>query len=126
MANRQNKIYQHIDELTGGILKFICSPDGYLKLQVDGYMDLVVERLGANEVSLTHYYIQNAELIASPAMQIKIDFEKHSAEALTFQNSICFWTVYSESDEADEKLKKELNSFLLLWLMNLKEQGFYK
>lgn len=115
-----------LNEVTGGLLKFISSPTGYLKLKSQGYMDLVIERLGADEISITHYYEQNGDLVPSPDMQIKISFDDETVEAITFQNSLVYWQVYSESSAVNEKYKKELNSFLSLWLRNLKAQGFYK
>ena len=118
-------IYNHLDKLSGGLLKFVSSPNGYLKLKCSGYMDLVVERIGSNEISLTHYYVQNGDLCCDPDMQIRIDFDNKTAEALTFQNWMIFQEVYPEPDKVNMKLKKELNSFLIFWLKNLKNQGFY-
>lgn len=121
-----NENFRMIDEITGGLLKFISSPKGYLKLKSAGYMDLTIERLGANEVSLTHYYLQNGDLVPDPDMQIEIDFEKHSVGAVTFQNSLIFQTVHLSGGEINLKLQKDLNLFLHDWLKNLKAQGFYQ
>lgn len=126
MKTIENKLYQHIDAITGGILKFISSPDGYLKLRSSGYMDLSIERLGANEMSFTHYYKQSGDLVSDPDIQVEIDFEKHSAKAITYQDAYCFQTVYLSEDRINQKLQKDLNSFLYDWLKRLKEQGFYK
>lgn len=125
MKTIENKIYQRIDAITGGVLKFITSPNGYLKLKQLGYMDLTIERLNANEISLTHYYLQNGDLVPDPDMQIEIDFKKHSADAVTFQNSLIFQTVHLSDGEINSKLQKDLNLHLLYWLKNLKAQGFY-
>jgi len=121
-----NDNFRMIDEITGGLLKFISSPKGYLKLKSAGYMDLTIERLGAKEVSLTHYYLQNGDLVPDPDMQIEIDFEKHSTNAVTFQNCMIFQTVHLSDGEINLKLQKDLNLFLHDWLKNLKAQGFYQ
>jgi len=121
-----SQIYKKIDLLTGGILNFISSPEGYLKLKSTGYMDLIIERLGHDTVSIAHYYEQNGDLVADPEITVKIDFDNCTAEALTFQNFMGFYTVYPEADKVNLKLKKTLNSFLNYWLTNLKEQGFYQ
>jgi len=118
--------FRLLNELTGGLLNFISSPKGHLKLKSQGYMDLTIERLGANEVSLTHYYLQNGDLVPDPDMQIEIDFEKHSASATTFQNSMIFQTVHLSDGGINLKLQKDLNLFLHDWLKNLKAQGFYQ
>ena len=118
---------QQINELLGradGIEKFLqCK--GYLKLTSPGFMALTIEALNWNEISLTHYYLQNGDLVPDPDMQIEIDFEKHSADAVTFQNCMIFQTVHLSSGGTNLKLQKELNLFLHDWLKNLKAQGFY-
>ena len=124
--NIHNLIYERLEKITCGLLRFLSSPDGYLKLKSQGFMDLTIERIGSDEISLTHYYEQNGDLVADPDMQIRINFDNKTAEALTFQDWICFRCVYPEPDKVNLQLKKELNSFLLDWLKNLKRQGFYK
>lgn len=121
-----NANFKMIDELTGGLLKFISSPKGYLKLKSVGYMDLTIERLNANEISFTHYYLQNGDLVPDPDMQIVLDFEKCIASATTYQNCMTFQSVYLDNGEINLKLQQELNSFLHDWLTNLKAQGFFQ
>ena len=126
MMNVYKENYKHIDKLTGGLLNFISSPNGYLKLKSQPYMDLTIERIGPDEISLTHYYEQNGDLVPDPDMQVRIDFQNETAEALTCQDWICFRAVYPEPGKVNLKLKKDLNFFLLQWLKGLKKQGFYK
>lgn len=121
-----NANFRMIDELTGGLLKFISSPKGYLKLKSAGYMDLTIERLNPNEVSLTHYFLQNGDLVPDPDMQVVLDFNEHSAKAVSFQNCINYISVYLDDDKINVKLQKELNEFLCDWLTNLKAQGFFQ
>ena len=89
-------------------------------------MDLIIERLGHDTVSIAHYYEQNGDLVADPEITARINFDNSTAEALTFQNFMGFRAVYPEGKNINLKLKKTLNSFLNYWLTNLKEQGFYQ
>ena len=99
----------------------------HVKLYVDGYMPLVIERLGDNQYSLTHYYIQNGDLMKDPDMEVRI-VPGFSVEAMTYQqdNMGIYQEVYPAPGKYSPYLKKELNSFLKLWLDNLKKQGFVK
>lgn len=99
----------------------------YRKIKVDGFMPLVVEEIGENEYSLAHYYEQNGDLMRDPEITVKVYPEMGMAEALTYtQDSLgIYQEVYLEPGKYYPKLKKELNSFLGMWLDNLKKQGFY-
>lgn len=118
--------FKFLNKLTGGLEKFMSNQNGYLKLKSSGYMDLTIERLGMNQLSLTHYYLQNGDLVPDPDMQIEISFKEHSANVVTFQNSLIFQTVYLSGGGINLELQRELNSFLHGWLKNLKVQGFYQ
>lgn len=101
----------------------------YRKIEVKGFMPLVIEKIGENEYSLAHYYEQNGDLIQDPEMTIKIHHpEFKMVEALTFYQPAfkIYQEVYPEPGKFYPKLKKELNDFLGMWLRNLKQQGFYK
>lgn len=128
MARRdQNQlIYEMLEEL--GVLEVT----EYLKIKNEPYMDLNVDRLHGNVISMAHNYVQNGDLMADPDMTIEIYPEQRRAEALTFQNDgLGIWqTVYNYDDQGRKvavrpRLKRELNSFLLQWLRNLKSQGFH-
>lgn len=90
-------------------------------------MDLNLDVLSEDEkgrfvIALSHYYRQNGDSVADPDMEIRIDFEKEIAEALTFQNALGFQQVYHEKDGkklVDTRQKKEQNKFLSGWLTNL-------
>lgn len=119
------QIYQLLEEL--GILEV----GEYLKIKNEPYMDLNVDRLHGNVISMAHNYLQNGDVMADPDMTIEIYPDKREAEALTFQNDgFGLWqTVYNYDDQGRKvavrpRLKRELNSFLLQWLKNLKAQGF--
>jgi len=100
----------------------------YRKIQVPGYMPLVVEKIGDNEYSLAHYYEQNGDLMCDPEITIRVYPSMKMVEALTYQqdNLGIYQEVYPEPGKFYPHLKRELNSFLGMWLRNLKDQGFYK
>ena len=101
-----------------------------LKLKSSGFMDLNLDYLEKDEqgqvIAMAHNYIQNGDVMADPDMQIRIIPEMHSIEALTFQmdNPPIFQQVYPEKNTVNVRLKKELNSFLEMWLTNIISQRF--
>ena len=105
----------------------------YLKLKRDGFMDLNINVLSnSNEeiiFSLSHNSLQNGDVMADPDMEVRL-LKKHSfLDALTFKNDYMgvFQQVYFEQDGKKyvrTRLRKQLNSFLRTWLINLKNQGF--
>lgn len=86
-------------------------------------MDLVVEKLGDNHFSLTHYYESQGDLVPDPDMEVKITPEQKMAEALSYQDTFSYRRVY-DGDKIDTVAKKDLNIFLNQWLTNLIDQGF--
>uniref|UniRef100_A0A6M3IFT3 DUF6908 domain-containing protein n=1 Tax=viral metagenome TaxID=1070528 RepID=A0A6M3IFT3_9ZZZZ len=101
-----------------------------LKIQKKHYMDLNFDYLEKDEqgdvIAMAHNYIQNGDVMADPDMQIRIIPEMHSIEAMTFQtsNPPIYQQVYPDPKHVNPKVKKELNSFLEMWLKNLIDQGF--
>lgn len=95
-------------------------------LKSSGFMDLIIERLGENHYSLTHYFESNGDLCPDPDMEIRVFLKEKLAEALSYQDSFCYRKVYPDLIHVNIKAKKELNQFLDQWLSNLKEQGFRK
>lgn len=105
-----------------------------LKIKSGGYMDLNLDMLyeedGGYTIAMAHNYIQNGDVMADPDMEIRIIPSMKMAEALSFRQDGSIpinQHVYEEVDGqimVYPKLKKELNSFLSGWLLNLKKQGF--
>ncbi|MGE4537595.1 MAG: hypothetical protein AB7D37_10985 [Desulfovibrio sp.] len=127
--NRYEKNYKRIDKLTGGIEAFMAGK-GYLKLKAGGFMDLVIERIGTDEISLAHYYEQNGDLVADPEMTVRVRPQHGVAEALTFSMPAAgfYQEIYFKKGEKTYvclTARREQNAFLDTWLMNLKHQGFY-
>jgi len=93
----------------------------YAKLSAPGFMDLHVDILHKNgnvwRMSLAHNYKSGGDVIPDPDMEVMVDFGNETAQAQTYQDT----NVYRVA--IDERVRKELNEFLLMWLGNLIEQG---
>jgi uncharacterized protein YqiB (DUF1249 family) len=104
------------------------------KMKSGAFMDLNLDYLTKTEkgivIAMAHNFIQNGDVMADPDMEIRIIPEMKMVEALSFKQDGAgiYQQVYA--DEAETKyyprLKKELNSFLGMWLKNLIDQGFGK
>lgn len=112
--------YQILEEIFGDLAKL---PE-YVKLQSGGFMDLNMDNLGNNRIALSHNYKQNGDLIPDPDMEIRILPELKAVEALTYQDTYGYQTVYHGSGRVDIRAKQKLNVFLSHWLKNLRAQGF--
>lgn len=101
-----------------------------VKIKRGGLMDLNLDYLEEDEqghvIAMAHNYVQHGDVMADPDMQIRIIPEMLSIEALTFQqdNMGTFQEVYPKPNFVNHKAKKELNTFLEMWLKNLIDQGF--
>jgi len=120
-----HKLYSKLDALTSGLDSFLKDKK-YLKLESQGFMDLILEKIANNEISLAHYYEQNGDLIPDPDITVKINFENKTAEVLSYQDCFKYDRVYQDDGKINFKLKKDLNKFFIKWLEILKQQGFYK
>jgi uncharacterized protein YqiB (DUF1249 family) len=98
----------------------------YLRFESPGLMDLYVDRLTDNTISLAHNGKQNGDVMADPDMEVRINKEGKMAEALSFQNDYLgiYQVVYPDSGSYYPLLKKELNEFLNDWLQNMIEANY--
>lgn len=98
------------------------------KLKADGFMDLNIDMLYKEEdrtvMALSHYYKHpSGDMIPDPDMEIAVYSERKMVEALSYQDTFGYRTVYPEENRVNPRAKKELNAFLSLWLANLISQG---
>ncbi|HSL84023.1 MAG TPA: DUF1249 domain-containing protein [Thermoanaerobaculia bacterium] len=126
--------YRRLEDIIGRPLPDLQSDIAY-RLRAENYMDLVVEvvpqdrHTGALVLSLCHYYEQRGDLCQDPEMEVRVfpprDGHPGRLEALTFMqaNPPIYSRVYPEPGMMVPRLKRELNSFLGVWLRNLKAQG---
>ena len=104
------------------------SAGNYGRSEVSGFMNLNLDVLarGPNKVviALSHLYKHpSGDMIPDPDMQITVFLSDEYAEAQTFQDFYGFRAVETNVGQVDQRLQRELNSFLLTWLGNLIAQG---
>ena len=104
---------------------------GYIKLKSEGFMDLNFDYLreddqGRHIIAMSHYYKHpSGDMIADPDMELRIDEDMGTIEALTYQDAQRYNEVYSRDGKyVNPRVKKSLNSFLSTWLTNIQKQGF--
>lgn len=125
MQNKQKDItntnYGRLEKIAPGMIN---GRYNYMKLKADGFMDLVIEKLYDNRISLSHYYTQNGDLMSDPDMEIIVETENKTIQAATFRqdNLGIYQTVFSEGKQ-NINLSKKLNIFLGDWLKNIEKQG---
>lgn len=128
------KTYQHF----ASVLSQLLGTDTAIRLNVNGYMPLSVEDIGASAegnrlVSICHYGEQNGDLMRDPDMVFEIHTwaDAPAAEPLSFRNDylglmqeVYRYDAVGKKTHVDANLKAELKSFASTWFRNLKEQGF--
>ena len=121
------RIFDELNSLVGNLPAFLHGNVDHLKIERPGYMHLHIDRLTEGRIALAHNFIQNGDVMADPDMEIRIHEETRTAEALTFQQDSMgiYEVVYPQPGSVNIPAKKKLNEFLLYWLSNLKQQGFY-
>ena len=106
------------------------------------FMDLHVERHieddgAGNEIDviyLSHTYLQNGDVMSDPHIRVMLNRDLKAASAIYYQQDALgiYQTIrgifYREDGTEylgiNPKAEKSCNEFLLLWLDNIKNQGF--
>lgn len=118
-------IFQIVN-LAGGFEQLRENP---LTLKSPPFMDLSLDLLFSTARTLLrigHYGMQNGDLMADPEMIIEI-LTGGGFNPLSYRNDyIGYYREVDESNDdlANQKLKRELNQFLLSWDRNIAAQGF--
>ena len=117
------KLLQLIPQLAelrvGHYLRFEAGED-FMPLSVD-----TLYREGQRlRIALAHNFEQNGDLVADPDMEIRVDLEAETVEALTFQDQLVYQEVYPAPGKVRLDLQASLNSFLSTWLSNIRSQRF--
>ena len=76
-------------------------------------------------IALAHNFEQNGDLVPDPDMELRVDLENQTVEALTYQDQRVYQEVYPAPGQVRLGLKASLNSFLSTWLANIESQGFH-
>lgn len=126
--NTRRDIYARIYRKLKKAVPDLLTIEEHGKSTVPNFMDLNLDVLHKRSnrivIALSHYYKQNGDMVADPDMELAVYPKLEIAEALSYQDSVCYRTIYSDdSGTEDIKAKKELNAFLDQWLSNLIEQG---
>ena len=99
---------------------------GKSKLSSDAMMDLNLDVLSKQKniirIALSHYYRVNSDSVADPDMEIIINTQLMTANAMTYQDTTIFQTAEQEG-AINQKLVNDLNEFLDQWLQNCIDQG---
>lgn len=100
----------------------------YGRSEVPGFMNLNLDVLAKDSkkivIALSHLYQHpSGDLIPDPDMQITVFLSDEYAEAQTFQDFYGFRAAETNAGQVDQRVQRELNSFLLTWLGNLIAQG---
>lgn len=94
--------------------------DAFMPLSVD-----VLHREGTRLcIALAHYFEQNGDLVPDPDMELRVDLQDQTVEALTYQDQRVYQEVYPAPGQVRLGLEQSLNAFLSTWLTNIEHQGF--
>mgnify|MGYP000406842021 CR=1 FL=1 len=116
----------------------LLGDDQAVKLTIDGYMPLSIERIGTSAeghalIAMAHTGLQNGDVMMDPEIVFRIiDCDDMKlAEPISFRNDYLGLQqeVYRYNDDGkathvDARLKAELKAFARTWFRNLREQGF--
>ncbi len=104
----------------------------YLKLEMDSYMPLVIEKIGQNSVAVAHYYYQNGDAIADPEIVFftvgedwiaaEISQPNYYSAPVTMDGSKeCVWLC---PDQKSQREQAGIAELARLWAENLRSQGW--
>jgi phosphoribosylformylglycinamidine (FGAM) synthase PurS component len=87
----------------------------YWEVEVPGYMDLTIERVADNHISVSHNYLQNGDVMRDPEIVFEIE-NTHWKPIEYVQDPMI---AQYDPDGLDQ-----VESFASQWGDNLKQQGF--
>ncbi|WP_242843376.1 DUF6908 domain-containing protein [Kineothrix alysoides] len=115
----EQKLYKRLNVFAGPILDETAY---YMKLESDGFEDLVIENIGGNEYSIAHYYRQNDSAMRDPEITFIIDKETQSIYPTSYlQDDV---GIFYETSNASSEQITSLKEFMAQWFTNIKDQGF--
>lgn len=121
----QNRNFQKLLRLLPDLQTFQAGD--HCRLEAPGFMPLSVDVLHRDGsrllLALAHYFERSGDLVPDPDMEIRVDLETLTVEAMTYQDLHRFDRVDAGEGRVRLDLKRSLNDFLSLWLSNLHAQG---
>ena len=111
---------------------------GYLlKLKNNGYMDLVIEKVDTDQISVAHYFESNGDLVADPEVVFYFDFDDTGKLVLAPESIIQVFGGYQEVSEkkpcevngytfsvSSPKQYADVLEFCQMWGQNIIDQGW--
>lgn len=99
----------------------------FAKSLSEGFMDLNFDRLEKTDtgylIALSHLYKHpSGDLIPDPDMTLLVNTVDKTVMALTYQDTYRYDDVNATGAQ-NQKLAKQLDEFLSVWLSNLHQQG---
>ncbi len=125
-AGQMQQIIEQLAECHGCDLTF---EEAYLRLDMNGYDRLSIERIGPNQISVAHYFEQNGDLIADP----EILFFTGAAEwiPIAIGQVLTGWreVAWLKRDHSAvewllPQAQHQVARFAALWARNLTHQGW--
>jgi len=99
----------------------------HLKLENKPYMPLVIEKVGADTISVCHFFIQEGDVMYDPELTFGwLDWVPTSITQHPLGRYAEVFRAVGDNPRAlcDSQLLRELKSFATMWATNIKDQGF--
>jgi len=84
-------------------------------VEASGTMDLTIEKIGENRISVAHYYTQMGDLMSDPEIVFRINTHGKWTPIR--------YTQHPSIHQHDENGLPQIQSFVKQWSRNLKKQG---
>jgi len=106
----------------------LSAEEAHLRLEQNGYMPLVIEKIGQYRVSVAHYFRQNGDSIADPDV---VFFTGYSEWVPIEIQQVMGYSRYTELAADETTIERfaprgqaDLASFVHQWARNIKAQGW--
>lgn len=99
----------------------------YIRMSAgDGYMPLIIEKIGSNMISVAHYYEQNGDLMRDPEIEFILDSDKEELRPRSYVQDNIGAYQYLEKDDGtvDPIAEAQLSKFTVNWFDNIKWQDY--
>jgi hypothetical protein len=87
----------------------------HIKVEVDGYMPLTIEKIEDSKLSVAHYYTQRGDLMSDPEIVFRIDGDEWTPVR---------YTQHPRHHQYNENGLPSVDAFVNTWDRKLKQQGF--
>lgn len=99
----------------------------YIRMSAgDGYMPLIIEKIGSNMISVAHYYEQHGDLMRDPEIEFILDSDKEELRPRSYVQDNIGAYQYLERDDGtvDPIAEAQLSKFTVKWFNNIKWQDY--